>query len=47
MLIAKRGKELILKKEEDISSIFGDQTLLAEDWLSKEDEEAFAYLQQK
>jgi AbrB family looped-hinge helix DNA binding protein len=47
LLIIKRGKELIIKKEEEVSSTFADQALLAQDWLSKEDEEAFAYLQKK
>jgi len=45
LVIIKRGNELIVKKEKEISSSFADQNLLAEDWLSKEDEEAFAYLQ--
>jgi len=47
LVIIKRGEELIIKKEEEVSSSFADYNLLAEDWLSKEDEEAFAYLQEK
>ena len=47
LVMIKRGEELIIKKEQEISSAFADYNLLAEDWLSKEDEEAFAHLQEK
>lgn len=47
LVIIKRGDELILKKEKEVSSSLADYNLLAGDWLSKEDEEAFAYLQKK
>jgi len=47
LVIIKRGDEIIIKKEEQVSSSLIDYSLLAKDWLSKEDEEAFAYLQEK
>jgi AbrB family looped-hinge helix DNA binding protein len=45
LVIIKKGEELIIKKEREVSSSLADYSLLAKDWLSKEDEEAFAYLQ--
>ena len=41
LLIIKRGEELIIKKEGEVCKIFADSSLLAGDWLSKEDEEAW------
>ena len=45
--IQKRIEELqkIDDLDWDNSKFLGDEKLLAESWLSKEDEEAFAYLQ--
>lgn len=47
LVIVKKGDELIIKREKEVSSSLIDYDLLAEDWLSKEDEEAFAYLQER
>ena len=41
LVIIKRGEELILKKEKEAIMNLVDANLLAEDWLSKEDEEAW------
>ena len=47
MCIQKRVGELqkIDKLDWDNAEFLGDEKLLAESWLSNEDEEAFAYLQ--
>ena len=47
MCIQKRIKELqkIEVSDWENTKFLGDEKLLAESWLSKEDEEAFAYLQ--
>ena len=41
LLIIKRVEELVIKKEGEVCKILADSNLLAEDWLSKEDEEAW------
>ena len=41
LVVINKGDELIIKKEKDVSLAFSDNKLLAEDWLSKEDEEAW------
>jgi AbrB family looped-hinge helix DNA binding protein len=51
LVIMKKDDELLIKKQESFVSdwddvrVLADEKLLAEDWLSPEDEEAFAYLQ--
>ncbi|MDO8460688.1 MAG: hypothetical protein Q7S74_06265 [Nanoarchaeota archaeon] len=45
-IIEKRVKQLeILDEDWENTPFLGDEKLLAESWSSKEDEEAFAYLQ--
>jgi AbrB family looped-hinge helix DNA binding protein len=44
LVIIKRGEELILKKEKEAIMNLVDPKLLAQDWLSKEDEEAWKNL---
>lgn len=44
LVIIKKGEELVIKKEQEVSSAFADNKLLAQDWLSKEDEEAWKNL---
>jgi len=50
LVIFRNGDSLIIKKEKDLADwedikVFADEKLWAESWNSKEDEEAFAYLQ--
>lgn len=35
LVIIKKGEELIIKKEREVSSSLADYSLLAKDWLSK------------
>ena len=53
LVIIKQGNNLLIRKEDKISldwgdiKAFADDKLLAEAWISPEDEKAFAYLQEK
>lgn len=53
LVIIKQGDDFLIKKEDKVTfdwsdvKVFADESLLAEAWLSPEDEEAFAYLQEK
>jgi bifunctional DNA-binding transcriptional regulator/antitoxin component of YhaV-PrlF toxin-antitoxin module len=44
LIIVKRGDELLIKKEKIVVENLADAKLLSEDWLSKEDEEAWKNL---
>jgi AbrB family looped-hinge helix DNA binding protein len=44
LVIIKRGDELLIKKERMVVENLADMKLLSEDWLSKEDEEAWKNL---
>ena len=44
LVIIKRGDELLIKKERMVVENIADMKLLSEDWLSKEDEEAWKNL---
>jgi AbrB family looped-hinge helix DNA binding protein len=44
LVIIKRGDELLIKKERIVVENLADMKLLSEDWLSKEDEEAWKNL---
>ena len=46
LIIIKKDEEIILKKSIPETALLSEKSL-AEAWLSKEDEEAFAYLQKK
>lgn len=44
LVIIKQGEDLIIRKENKFSSMFADEKLLGQDWLSSEDEEAWKSL---
>ena len=46
LIVIRRDNEIILKKEIPETAILSEKSL-AKAWLSKEDEEAFSYLQKK
>ena len=46
LIVARKGDEIVLKKSLPETAILSENAL-AKAWLSKEDEEAFSYLQLK
>jgi AbrB family looped-hinge helix DNA binding protein len=46
LIVIRKDNEIILKKEIPETALMSEKSL-ARAWLSKEDEEAFAYLQEK
>lgn len=46
LIIIRKGDEIVLKKSIPETAILSEEAL-SEAWLSKEDEEAFSYLQKK
>ena len=46
LIVIRKNDEIILKKEIPETAILSEKSL-AKAWLSKEDEEAFAYLQKR
>ncbi len=46
LIVIRKGDEIILKKEIPEAALLSEKSL-SEAWLSKEDEEAFSYLQKK
>ena len=46
LIVIRKNDEIILKKEISETAILSEKSL-AKAWLSKEDEEAFAYLQKR
>jgi len=46
LIVIRKDNEIILKKEIPETALMSENSL-ARAWLSKEDEEAFAYLQEK
>ncbi len=46
LIIIRKDNEIILKKEIPETALMSEKSL-AKAWLSKEDEEAFAYLQER
>jgi len=46
LIVIRKDDEIILKKEIPETALMSEKSL-AKAWLSKEDEEAFAYLQEK
>ncbi len=41
LLIIRQGEDLLIKKQKKVVMVLADEKLLAEDWLSPEDEEAW------
>ena len=46
LIVIRKNNEIILKKEIPETALMSEKSL-AKAWLSKEDEEAFAYLQER
>ena len=46
LIVIRRDNEIILKKDIPEAALLSERSL-SESWLSKEDEEAFSYLQNK